>query len=66
MKYVCAKCKKPLDSTMIHTDEGRDAIAIELCEDCVEIAEDAVRKESYDEGHADGRRFPRGRRHYGE
>ena len=61
MKYVCAKCKKPLDSERLD-----DAIAIELCEDCVESAEEAARKESYDEGHADGRRFPRGRRHYGE
>lgn len=61
MKYVCAKCKRPLDS-----ERSDDAIAIELCEDCIESAEDAVRKEAYDEGHADGRRFPRGRRHYGE
>lgn len=59
MKFICAKCKRPLDSERLD-----DAIAIQLCEDCVENAEEAAKRDAYDEGHADGRKFPRGRHAY--
>jgi len=52
--YRCAGCGKDVEAEEISVPGDTNIVEISPCEVCVDVAEEAVKEESYDTGYQEG------------